>query len=91
VINSTKIIFFFFFLLVIRGSFFYVAGRVGKTASETATAIIKISETTMVAIGPTLIPLDSSSKKRISPAPANGMGPSLPRRLDRLDFFFDIG
>jgi len=62
----------------------------GNIAKEIATAIIRIIATTIVAIGPTLIPLDSSSKNRINPAPANGIGPSRPRRFERLDFLFDI-
>ncbi len=70
--------------------FFIFLIYVGKTASPIITAIINIIERTTVAIGPTLTPLDSSSKNRINPAPANGIGPSRPRRLDRLDFFFDI-
>jgi len=52
--------------------------------------MIKIRATTIVAIGPTFTPLDSSSKNRINPAPAKGIGPSRPLRRDRLDFFLDI-
>ncbi len=62
----------------------------GNNARPIITPKSKRAETTTVAMGPTLTPLDSSSKKRINPAPAKGMGPSRPRRLDRFDFFLDI-
>lgn len=67
----------------------FLTNYVGNIPRPIATITIRITATIIVTTGPIFTPEDSSSKNRIRPAPANGIGPSLPRLLDRFDLFFD--
>jgi hypothetical protein len=53
------------------------------------TMTIRSTERSIVTMGPTFMPVLSSWKNRMRPAPPMGIGPSDPRRRARFDFFFD--